>query len=270
MNFDLETIGKFVGTYGLAVFLVLYYAVRLYPEMQKERGEWIKQITRLRQLVDPISRPLTREQAKTVMQITSDGFADRLQLGLQGRVEQTRSWIETEVPGLETVRLFGQELSFSLEAKMGQDERDKELAKLIKDAQRLLEDQKRQYRDMLADGFTDASESGRRNAYRLALLRFGNTNLEEVWRKALDQTNDEWHNNFSTGLTPYDRYDVERVRQFFSKHPSYSLSADSVDPIFAKIRFVSAQEFAGYLKTVFDRNAEAELRRIEESVEETV
>jgi hypothetical protein len=35
----LKTIGLFIGTYGLAVFLVIYYAIRLYPEIQKERGE---------------------------------------------------------------------------------------------------------------------------------------------------------------------------------------------------------------------------------------
>jgi len=90
MNLDyLETIVKFIGTYGLAVFLVLYYAVKLYPETQKERDEWIRQITRLRQLVDPATRPLTRDQARTVLQLASDSLADRLMLVLEsgGEIE---------------------------------------------------------------------------------------------------------------------------------------------------------------------------------------
>jgi hypothetical protein len=81
----LKTIGLFIGTYGLAVFLVVYYAVRLYPEIQKERGEWIRQITILRQLIDPGNRSLTRDQANVVLQLVSSILVDRLKFG-QGRI----------------------------------------------------------------------------------------------------------------------------------------------------------------------------------------
>src|SRR5437868_6193452 len=120
MNFDyLETIGKFVGTYGLAVFLVLYYAVRLYPEIQKERAEWIRQITRLRQLVDPATRPLTRDQARTVLQLASDAFADRLRLVLDTgvNISSPLSWAPP-APGAVTASLFGQDFSFDPTADM--------------------------------------------------------------------------------------------------------------------------------------------------------
>lgn len=263
----LETIGKFVGTYGLAVFLVLYYAVRLYPEMQKERAEWIRQLTRLRQLVDPTTRPLTRDQARTVLQLASDALADRLRLALDENFKTSGVW-PSGGPGTVSASLFRQDFSFDPAAIMTPDQRDQEFDKFVNDIQRSLKDQMRQSRENLDEALKFVSEMARRDAYRLALLRFGNASLESVWTKAYDLSTKQWSESLAKTLQPSDRYEIDEIRRFMGKHPSSATKRDAVDLLFAETRFISGQEHATYLKTVFDRYVEEELRHIDASEED--
>jgi hypothetical protein len=269
MNFDyLETVGKFIGTYGLAVFLVLYYAVRLYPEIQKERAEWIRQLTRLRQLVDPASRPLTRDQARTVMQLASDALADRLRLVLDVSFRDSGLVRSSSGSGAVTANLFGQEISFDPATNIDQEMRDQEFEKILSDIDRALKDQTRRSRENLDEAFKFVSEMARRDAYRLALLRFGNTSLESVWTKAYDDSTKQWSDGLTKTLQPFERYDIDEIRRFVGRHPSSATKKDAVELLFTEIRFISGQEHATYLKTIFDRNVEAELRKIDASDEE--
>jgi hypothetical protein len=261
----LETIGKFIGTYGLAVFLVLYYAVRLYPQMQKERDDWIRQITRLRQLVDPITRTLTRDQARTVLQLASDAFADRLRLFLDSRGSSHGSLWSNE--GEVKTWLFGQELSFNLQETISAEEREQEFDNLAKGIQRSLKDQMQQYRENLDRALEFVSEMARRDAYRLALLRFSNSSLETVWRNAYDFSTRQWSEGLSNTLGHSDRYEIGELRRFVSKHPASQIKKDAIGLVLAEIRFVSGQEHATYLKTVFDHRVEEELIRIDASEE---
>ena len=267
----LETIGKFIGTYGLAVFLVLYYAVKLYPEMQRERAEWIRQITRLRQLVDPGTRPLTRDQAKTVMQLASDALADRLLFTLETRGIRSYAGPSFSMePNVVTVSLFGKELSYHSDTDIVADKREQELKQFAEIIGRALKDQMRTVRDNLGEALKFASEMGRRDAYRLALLRFGNASLESVWIKAYDETATQWSEGLAKTLDSTDRYVIDQVREFIGKHPSASAPKDAIEASFTDIRFVSTQEHATRLKTMFDRHVEDQLRKIDESSEEEV
>lgn len=269
MNLDyLETIGKFVGTYGLAVFLVLYYAVKLYPETQKERAEWIRQITRLRQLVDPATRPLTRDQAKTVLQLASDSLADRLLLVLESSKRMGKWSSGSSSTGEVSITLFDQEFSYNPTTEMPQTERDQELDKIIKGIERALNDQMRRSRENLEEALKHVSEMGKRDAYRLALLRFGNTSLESVWQRAYEATTGQGSEGLTKILTPSDRYEMERVLRFVGDHPSSSPKVDAVEGLFAQVRYVSGQEHASKLKTAFDRHVEEELRKIDASEED--
>lgn len=270
MNFEyLETVGKFIGTYGLAVFLVLYYAVKLYPEIQKERAEWIRQITRLRQLVDPATRPLTRDQARTVLQLAGDALADRLRLALDAGFGVDRGmWSPGGGSEEVTANLFGQEFSFNPKIEMSQDGREQELAKIINDIDRTLNDETRRSRENREEAFKYVSEMARRDAYRLALLRFVNASLESVWSKAYDEATKQWREGLAKALQPSQRHEIDEIRRFLGEHPSLSSKKDAVEALFADIRFVSGLEHATYLKTVFDRHVEEELRRIDASEEE--
>ena len=75
----LNTIGLFIGTHGLAVFLVVFYTVYLYPRSEAERKEWIEQITRIRQIIEPETRTLTATQADAVLSIARRSFIQDLQ-----------------------------------------------------------------------------------------------------------------------------------------------------------------------------------------------
>ena len=83
----IEMYARIVQTYGLAVFLVLWYVFVVWKkqnqdreEDRKERAKWIEQITGLRLLVDPAVKKLTRQQARTILQMAIAGQVDRLTL----------------------------------------------------------------------------------------------------------------------------------------------------------------------------------------------
>jgi hypothetical protein len=96
----LNFIGLFIGTHGLAVFLVVYYTVYLYPKAERERGEWIEQITRVRQLLEPETRALTSAQADAVLSIAKTAFIQQLQAEIQlleRFSDRGMSWSESSI-----------------------------------------------------------------------------------------------------------------------------------------------------------------------------
>jgi hypothetical protein len=217
--------------------------------------------------VDPTTRPLTRDQARTVLQLASDALADRLRLVLDVGLRSSHSWLSSGT-GVVSTNLFGQEFSFDPEASMTPEDREKEFDNLVNGIQRALKDQTRRSRENLDEALKYVSEMARRDAYRLALLRFSNASLESVWTKAYDLSTKQWGEGLTKTLQQSDRYDIDEIRRFMAKHPSSQTKKDAIDLVFADIRFVSGQEHATYLKTVFDRHVEEELRQIDTSAEE--
>lgn len=69
---SLEPVGKFIGTYGLAVFLVVYYAIWLYPDSFKERGAWITKIEELRRSINPEDKPMSTSQTESILDYVTD------------------------------------------------------------------------------------------------------------------------------------------------------------------------------------------------------
>ncbi len=67
-----EGVLKILGTHGLAVFLVVYYAVFLYPDSFKERGAWITKIEELRRSINPEEKPLTPSQTESILDYVTD------------------------------------------------------------------------------------------------------------------------------------------------------------------------------------------------------
>lgn len=260
----LETIGKFIGTYGLAVFLVLYYAIKLYPEGRKERGEWIKQITRLRHLVDPYTRPLTKDQAKTILQLASDAIGDRFQMVFVGRAFSSRSgWEREKDTDNITLDVFKQKLIFNPKTEMKSEARMNEFSRINKEIANGLKDRMRQLVDDLHGSFKYIAEMGKRDSYRLAMLRYGNTTLEIVWTDAFNVATKIWEESLINVLDPFDRRDVDEARQFIEKHPLASTNEEAIESLFSNIRFVSVQEHASFFKSIFDRNVEEKLAAIE-------
>jgi len=73
INLDkLETSSKLIATHGLAVFLVIYYAIFLYPTFYKERESWITQIEELRRSINPDEKRMSASQAESILDYVTD------------------------------------------------------------------------------------------------------------------------------------------------------------------------------------------------------
>jgi hypothetical protein len=188
---------------GLAVFLVIYYAIRLYPEIQRERGEWIRQITLLRQLIDPGNRSITRDQAKVVLQLVSDAFLDRIGMAADHPPLASRL-IEVVGPeGPESITLFGETIEFPHSSP--------DINRVYDRVVSIIENRPNQNKISSVNLLDYISEISKRDSYRLALLRFGSVNLEQIWRSAYDPAAVEWKSNLSGCLYFLDWSEIHKV-----------------------------------------------------------
>lgn len=71
-------INDFIKYYGIAVFLVVFYVVEIYPEQKNERKGWIREMTLLRESLDPQNRTLTEEQTILMMDLVSNNYTQSL------------------------------------------------------------------------------------------------------------------------------------------------------------------------------------------------
>jgi hypothetical protein len=266
----LKTIGLFIGTYGLAVFLVVYYAIRLYPEIQKERGEWIRQITLLRQLIDPGNRSLTMDQAKVVLQLVSGAFADRLKIAGEPSFAHPRPTSAGAPFGFEFeyLYLFHESIKYEKlnaktesveEARRVTDERTAELDRLYRQVVGAIQGKAKETRKTIEELFDTVSELGKRDSYRLALLRFGSVNLEQIWRASYEPTLQEWKSNLKDFLNVFDKYDIDRAREFLSGHPAWRLKEDEYIKYFSGLIFANPREYFNDFQAILDSKIEEQL-----------
>ena len=259
----LREIGVFVGTYGLAVFLVVYYAVKLYPELRSERGEWIREITKLRQLIDPATRSLTRDQAKAVLQLASDALVDRLRLIFQSRTPEFE-WSAIAAPGLdrEVHYLWGEELSYPRDA-LDTDDAEREFVGLVKRIKVLLGDRTTRTAEMLEKVSNEAGQMSKRDAYRLALLKYGPVPLESIWNEAFRSASKRWDEQMPEALSPVDRNEVVGVARFLRGHPAARKHESLLEQLVADVRYHSTEEMVDGFKAQFDSYVEEALARID-------
>ena len=82
LGFELNTIkliSDFIKYHGIAIFLVVFFVLVIYPEQQKEREEWINEISLLREALNPTNRSLTLEQARSILDIVSVNYTRTLE-----------------------------------------------------------------------------------------------------------------------------------------------------------------------------------------------
>lgn len=214
----LNVIGLFIGTHGLAVFLVVYYATILYPELRQERGDWIEQITRLRQLVDPTTRPLNRSQAEAVLGIITNVHLERLRQNTEifaSQRDTSMSW------SLDSIRFWGEEYEFDVNKEMTDDQRYRELTDLLERFEIVLADRRQETRADLLHAYDASKEKNDAVAYQLGRLRFEDTTLEDVWRKSVAGIRDIWIAGLDTLGRGETSFELAEFRKFLAKHPSY-------------------------------------------------
>ena len=70
----LASFGGFIKDHGIAIFLVVFFVIYIYPEQADERKEWITQITKLQDSLDPAKRNITSDQSKIILELALDNF----------------------------------------------------------------------------------------------------------------------------------------------------------------------------------------------------
>tara|TARA_B110000467_G_scaffold5051_1_gene4394 strand:- start:3606 stop:4496 length:891 start_codon:yes stop_codon:yes gene_type:complete len=75
----LASFGGFIKDHGIAIFLVVFFVIYIYPEQADERKEWITQITKLQDSLDPAKRNITSDQSKIILELALDNFIQSLQ-----------------------------------------------------------------------------------------------------------------------------------------------------------------------------------------------
>lgn len=227
----LKSIGLFIGTYGLAVFLVVYYAIKLYPELREERSEWIKQITAVRQIIDPETRPLTRVQADAVMDITINIYLSELKHAVD---LFSRYYGEGGANSSEnSVKIWDVEFEFN--ERSDENHLESILTRFFK----ILERQNKERRKLLAKAFDYSKNQSESSLYPLSRLKFGSHSLEEIWEEAESEMRKKWLTTTSdVSIADIDAYKIQAFIEFIGKHPAYQTDNDAINKLLEKLEGV--------------------------------
>jgi len=223
----LQPVSTFIGTYGLAVFLVVYYVLKMYPQVSAERREWIAEITRLEQLVNPDTRPVTLSQAEVVGDIAIDAYMNRLRT-----LTSDRNW---RSGGTSLPRFKDAQTGYISRGFLGEtfeyDPKGDNAEGLCKLVRKFADATTRRNRDrsgQLSDLLKRADESAEKIQYQLARLRFQEDSLATPWQAALTAVRAAWGDKLKD-LDFVDEYDRRRFLEFVQEHPGYEQLKDNQD-----------------------------------------
>lgn len=218
---NLEPLSRFIATHGLAVFLVVYYAVFLYPEAYRERGEWIQELTELRRAVAPETRPVSEAQATVILGYATDLFFETLESELQRFLfESKRTYYSWETgwgyePG---IRIFNQEFKIN----------KKELLKpqVVSLMDRFKQLQSRARSDHLRQARLAIDKAIRRaqfSASRLQSFKFAQGTLEDIWDKSFSASFREFEDKYpETCADELGRNVKKDFMDFLAKNTQYT------------------------------------------------
>lgn len=223
----LQQVGTFVGTYGLAVFLVVYYVLRMYPQVSAERKEWIAEVTRLEQLINPDTRPVTLSQAEVVGDIAIDAYMNKLSTLVADRNWRSGLTSPSGLGGLGQAPQGHVTRGF-LGEQFHYDPKNNDTAALIKMVSKFAEVRGKVNSDksaQLSDLLRRADESAEKIQYQLARLRFQDDSLAMPWQAALTAVRKTWEEKLKD-LDFVSTYDRRRFLEFIQDHPAYDQVKD--------------------------------------------
>ncbi len=215
-SFNLQTVGVFIGTHGLAVFLVVYFTLFLYPKMESERGEWIRDITELKQLVNPATRPVTAQQAEAILNIVASNFVGYL-YSWQSNSNQSSTGSDYFYFGRESFKYPDPAVNAPLDTLAGELEND--IARFSAALRVEASDRQDRLRNQLANSVR-ATET---QVYQLALIRFGDASLKESWSNVTKTAEKLWLEYSSDDEARAScSADVEYFYRYVERHPGYA------------------------------------------------
>ncbi|MDC5707428.1 hypothetical protein [Vibrio europaeus] len=187
---------KILSTHGLAVFLVVYYAMFLYPDSFKERGAWIAKIEELRRSINPEDKPLTVSQTESILDYVTDLYF----LNVQSEVPFNTYSYSTPSGGIvggsiffggsgamynngmnrpkNAVDLNGLGFHFTIDLDNKENDIQRVVHTMLEEARPSAKETViTHYEPLLNRGFDNALKS----SSRLRLFNFGDATLYELW-----------------------------------------------------------------------------------------
>ncbi len=215
----LSTIGVFIGTHGVAVFLVVYYTMWLYPDAREERGKWLTQISLLREQLTPQTRKASLEQASATLYLAADNFIERLKLILE-IADNKFPGTNQSTNGSTSFSIWNE--TFSLDDAEIPNDPIKDLNDLIERFVRARDGRTFQYRRMLDSAFQEANEADVPTRYTLGRIHFGDGFIGNIWETATSKLRQDWEEFLNNATADsLDRPQVKAFIRFIRKHPSY-------------------------------------------------
>lgn len=255
-----NAIGIFIGTHGLAVFLVVYYTTVLYPRVTAERKEWIEEITMLRQLVNPETRPVNQNQAETILKIIATSFVEKLDLHSEYLTYQCDNPIEWDT---NSITLWGDEYVIEGDELAPDPEKLRNLLKLF---QEQIQEKRVETQRKLRDAYEQARKLEELQAYQLGLIKLERGSLREVWMQAEKSVRGLWMDEIEGVDLTANTFEVSEFRKFIATHKNYqTLLRDEPDLLkpFVTRRSKSINEVVeavrGKLETELSRQLSATL-----------
>ena len=214
---------------------MVYYTLYLYPKAESERGDWIEEITRVRQLIEPETRSLTQSQAEVVLAISRTAFMQQLQTDAQFVQQQASAG--GSGGSSDSSEVLGE--VFSWKQMAGGEADYKQLAGNVKKFNAAYERQQNAYRQRLMDAFDESRANGDVLRYQLGRLRTETGSLDEVWVKAVQPLREMWQKLAESAVTPeVTDYEIADFKRRAEASPSYDLFT-SKNP--AELRYLKPQ-----------------------------
>lgn len=246
---------KIITTHGLAVFLVVFYAFVIYPESQSERSAWIQEITKVRMLVDPASRPINSIQADAVSKIVIDQFIAKLRYSFQYNKELNNEMLFLN----SSFTSFADRLDNFKKDKKEKIMRFEFLGKVYSIELNSDKDKFFLFYDNMFEGVVDSIDENKNEAFKLyeklfteeiranesiviqlERLSLNSGTLEPIWRSTLEDTKKKWLSSINGKLMWKSDINIQSFLYKVSKSEYYN-EWSSVNN--KKVKYIKDVEF---------------------------
>ena len=196
----LSSFTEFIKDHGIAIFLVVFFVVYIYPEQARERKEWITQITKLQDSLDPTKRNITSEQSKIILELALESFIQSLtstmsQYGYDSNFV-TKSYSRGDFYDIEDkkiVRLYDKEFALDMS---NPDTIKSQMDQLYKKYKRLTKKEELFVIQESKVALDKAVKSARFVTAGLRSFKYADKTLADLWSVSFN----EYYTNFSKEL----------------------------------------------------------------------
>ncbi|MCP4987621.1 MAG: hypothetical protein GY928_16645 [Colwellia sp.] len=225
----LHAVGNFVTRHGIAVFLVVFYVVYIYPSEIDLRDKWVKEMALLRVALDPQKRPLDERQARAVLDFMVQSFTVSLQGKIVREIEDrlaslSESPLRVEYPNgdgsidvIYKVQIDG--IDFQISENQSFDKQLENIFVRYKN----LDDEEIRGKRIAAEIFSELTWELHERAEKLEIFKYAEGDLLAIWEVGLSTIENDLISHLSNEM--YHIVENARINALFAlltNHSQYS------------------------------------------------